>query len=110
MRKNIATSRRTGAIERVGIFLMARNAPGQSVSIKESMSEPQADKKPEKASSASSAETARAALLARLDQLCRKPVKPPKSMQPTPEAAKSKIRRLRRKRQLLIQGTRNKIS
>jgi hypothetical protein len=46
-----------------------------------------------------------AALLARLDQLCRKPVKPPKSLQPTPEAAKSKIRRLRRKR-LLLQRSR----
>lgn len=50
-----------------------------------------------------SAEKARAALLARLNQLCHKPVKPPKSLQPTPEAAKSRIRRLRRKRQLLIQ-------
>jgi hypothetical protein len=48
-----------------------------------------------------SAETARAALLARLEQLCRKPVKSPKSLQPTPEAAKTKIRRLRRKRQIL---------
>ena len=48
-----------------------------------------------------SAEHARAALLAKLDQLCRKPVRPPKSMQPTPEAAKSKIRRLHQKRRLL---------
>jgi hypothetical protein len=50
-----------------------------------------------------SAEKARAALVARLEQLCQKPVRPPKSLQPTPEAAKSKIRRLRRKRQLLLQ-------
>ena len=48
-------------------------------------------------------EKARAALIARLEQLCHKPVKPPKSLQPTPEAGKSKIRRLRRKRQLLLQ-------
>ena len=47
-----------------------------------------------------------AALLTRLEQLCRKPVKPPKSLQPTPEAGKSKIRRLRRKRQLLLQRSR----
>jgi len=53
-----------------------------------------------------SAENARAALVARLNQLCRKPVRPPKSLQPTPEAAKSKIRRLRRKRQLLVQRSR----
>jgi len=49
-----------------------------------------------------SAQSARAALLARLDQLCRKPVRPPKSLQPTPEAAKSKIKRLRRKQKLLL--------
>jgi hypothetical protein len=55
-----------------------------------------------------SAEKARAALLARLDQLCHKPVKPPKSLQPTPEAAKSRIRRLRRKRQLLIQKSQSR--
>jgi hypothetical protein len=54
------------------------------------------------------AEKARAALLARLDQLCHKPVKPPKSLQPTPEAAKSRLRRLRRKRQLLIQRTQSR--
>jgi hypothetical protein len=49
------------------------------------------------------AEKAQAALLARLDQLCRNRVKPPKSLQPTPEATKSKIRRLRHKQRLLIQ-------
>jgi hypothetical protein len=48
-------------------------------------------------------EKAHNALLARLEQLIRKPVRPPKSLQPTPEAAKSKVRRLRRKRQLLVQ-------
>jgi hypothetical protein len=69
------------------------------------MSEPGTDKPKQIPLASSSAENARTALIARLDQLCRKPVKPPKSLQPTPEAAKSKIRRLRRKRQLLIRGT-----
>jgi hypothetical protein len=49
------------------------------------------------------AEKAHAALVARLGQLYRQPVKPPKSLQPTPEAGKSKIRRLRLKQRLLIQ-------
>lgn len=52
----------------------------------------------------SGAEKARAALIARLAQIDRKPirVRPPKSLQPTPEAAKSRVTRLRKKR-LLIQ-------
>jgi hypothetical protein len=54
-------------------------------------------------------EEAHAALVVRLTQLYRKPVRPPKSLQPTPEAAKSKIRRLRRKRQLLIQKSRSDV-
>jgi hypothetical protein len=49
----------------------------------------------------SSAGQARAAVIARLEQLCQKPARPPKSLQPTPEANKSKITRLRRKRRLL---------
>lgn len=51
-----------------------------------------------------SSDAARAALLERLEQACRKPVKvrAPKSLQPTPEATKSRAARLRRKR-LLIQ-------
>jgi hypothetical protein len=52
----------------------------------------------------SNAEKAQDALIARLAQLARKPVRPPKSLQPTPEAGKSKIRRLRRKRMLLKQS------
>ena len=50
------------------------------------------------------AEKARTALIARLAQLDRKPirVRPPQSLQPTPEAAKSRVHRLRKKR-LLIQ-------
>jgi hypothetical protein len=51
----------------------------------------------------SSAEKAQDALIARLAQLDRKPirVRPPKSLQPTPEAAKSRVTRLRKKRLLL---------
>jgi hypothetical protein len=60
----------------------------------------------EESADRASAERARAALIDRLEQLGRKPVKPPKSLQPTPEAAKSKIRRLRRKRLLLQRTTR----
>jgi hypothetical protein len=52
----------------------------------------------------STAEKAQDALIARLVQLDRKVIRtqPPKSLQPTPEAAKTRIRRLRNKR-LLIQ-------
>ena len=52
----------------------------------------------------SSAEKAHDALITRLAQLDRKPirVRPPKSLQPTPEAAKTRVNRLRKKR-LLIQ-------
>jgi hypothetical protein len=49
------------------------------------------------------ADKAQTALLAKLAQLCRKPVKPPRSLQPTPEAAKSRIRRFRKQRRLLLQ-------
>ena len=51
-----------------------------------------------------SAEKARAALVARLAELDRKPVRvrPPQSLQPTPEATRSRVHRLRKKR-LLIQ-------
>jgi hypothetical protein len=73
----------------------------------ETMNELRREKTGSDAAATPSAEQARAALLAKLDQLCRKPVRPPKSMQPTPEAAKSKIRRLRRKRQLLIQRSKH---
>jgi hypothetical protein len=49
------------------------------------------------------AEQAHTALIARLAQLDRKEirVRPPKSLQPTPEAAKSRVRRLRKKRLLI---------
>jgi hypothetical protein len=57
----------------------------------------------------SAAHDAQAALLARLAQLDRKEirVRPPQSLQPTPEAAKSKVRRLRRKRMLLQRSQRS---
>lgn len=73
----------------------------------EMMNELRREKKEDADAGNPSAEQARAALLAKLDQLCRKPVRPPKSMQPTPEAAKSKIRRLRKKRRLLIQRSKH---
>lgn len=52
----------------------------------------------------SSGEQAHAALVARLARLDTNPipVQPPKSLQPTPEAAKTRVSRLRKKR-LLIQ-------
>ena len=53
-----------------------------------------------------SAEKARAALVARLAQLDRKPVRPPQSLQPTPEAAKSRAHRLRKKRLLIRRSQR----
>ena len=67
------------------------------------MSEPNSDAANELPALSTGGEKAHAALVARLAQLYRKPVKPPQSLQPTPEAAKSKIRRLRRKRRLLVQ-------
>jgi hypothetical protein len=47
-------------------------------------------------------------LIARLGRLDRKEirVRPPKSLQPTPEAAKSRVRRLRKKRLLLQRSKR----
>jgi hypothetical protein len=52
----------------------------------------------------SSGDKAHAALAARLAHLYRTPggVRPPKSLQPTPEAAKTRVSRLRKKR-LIIQ-------
>ena len=54
------------------------------------------------------AEKARTALIARLAQLDRKPfrVRPPQSLQPTPEAAKTRVTRLRKKRLLLKRSQR----
>jgi hypothetical protein len=47
----------------------------------------------------------RATLIARLTQIRPVPmhVRPPQSMQPTPEAAKTRAARLRRKRRILLQ-------
>jgi hypothetical protein len=54
------------------------------------------------------ANKAHEALIARLALLDRKPirVRPPQSLQPTPEAAKSRVRRLRRKRLLMQRSER----
>jgi len=62
---------------------------------------------PDSFSDKSGAEQAHEALLERLEQVCRKPVKvrAPQSLQPTPEAAKSRAARLRRKR-LFVQRSR----
>jgi hypothetical protein len=65
------------------------------------MSPPKPDPGDELAPALTSGEKAHAALVARLAQLYRKPVKPPKSLQPTPEAAKTRLARLRRKRMLV---------
>ena len=58
------------------------------------------------------ADKARAALIARLEQLHRKPggVRAPRSLQPTPEAAKSKVRRLRQKQRLLLQRAKHPVT
>ena len=60
--------------------------------------------KPGRTEEKASAEQAHAAILSRLEEVCRKPIKvrAPQSLQPTPEAAKSRAARLRKKR-ILIQ-------
>lgn len=52
-------------------------------------------------------EEVRAALLARLARIRPVPthVRPPQSLQPTPEAAKTRAARLRKKQRLLLQKT-----
>jgi len=49
-------------------------------------------------------EKLRAAVIARLSRLAQNPtrLKPNRSLQPTPEAAKSRVTRLRRKQRLLL--------
>jgi hypothetical protein len=66
------------------------------------MSQAKPDKRP---TELPAAEKTRAALMARLEQLHRSPggVRAPRSLQPTPEAAKSRVRRLRQKQRLLLQ-------
>jgi hypothetical protein len=67
---------------------------------------------PQEASAASStppgSEQVRNALIARLARLRPVPahVRPPQSLQPTPEAAKTRAARLRRKQRLLLQDAR----
>ena len=59
-----------------------------------------------------SAEKARAALITRLEQLHRRPggVRAPHSLQPTPEAAKSRVRRLRQKQRRLLQRAKRSVT
>jgi len=68
------------------------------------MSDPNPDNVARTSAEKSSGEQAHAALVARLAHLDTNPipVRPPKSLQPTPEAAKTRVSRLRKKR-LLIQ-------
>lgn len=60
----------------------------------------------------SSGEQAHAALVARLARLDSNPipVRPPQSLQPTPEAAKSRVNRLRKKRLLIQRSKRGQLS
>jgi hypothetical protein len=75
------------------------------------MKDPNPDRPENDPADISVAEKARAALVARLEQLHRKTVavRPPQSLQPTPEAAKSRVRRLRKKR-LLIQRSKGTLA
>jgi len=65
--------------------------------------------KPVLSAETSNGELAHAALLARLAEVDRKPIKvrAPQSLQPTPEAAKTRAARLRKKR-LLIQRSKRR--
>jgi len=60
----------------------------------------------------SSGEQAHDALVARLARLESNliPVRPPKSLQPTPEAAKTRVSRLRKKRLLIQRSKRTPVS
>lgn len=63
----------------------------------------------EKLSAPQDLEEIRAALVTRLFQLSRSPrAKPSESLQPTPEAAKSRTARLRRKQRLLMQKSKRR--
>lgn len=68
------------------------------------LTKPSADK--------SSGEQAHAALVTRLARLDSNPipVRPPQSLQPTPEAAKSRVNRLRKKRLLIQRSKRAQLS
>jgi len=70
------------------------------------MSDPNSSNLPTPSPGKSSGEQAHASLVARLARLDSTsiPVRPPQSMQPTPEATRTRVSRLRKKR-LLIQPT-----
>jgi hypothetical protein len=76
------------------------------------MSDSKPDDLANPAAEESSAEEAHAALVARLSRLDsnRIPVRPPKSLQPTPEAAKTRVSRLRKKRLLIQRSKRTPLS
>lgn len=69
------------------------------------MTEPKSDPTPETPATPAGTEDVRTALIARLARLRPVPahVRPPQSLQPTPEAAKTRTARLRRKQRLLLQ-------
>ena len=64
----------------------------------------------EKQTTPPGSEAVHAALLAHLSRIRSQPpqVKAPQSMQPTPEAAKTRAARLRRKRRILIQKSKHR--
>jgi hypothetical protein len=76
------------------------------------MSDSNRDNLANPAAEKSSAEEAHDALVARLARLdsSRIPVRPPKSLQPTPEAAKTRVNRLRKKRLLIQRSKRTPLS
>ena len=64
------------------------------------------DPKPEETPTAAGSQEVRSALIERLSRIRPIPahVRPPQSLQPTPEAAKTRAARLRRKQRLLMQN------
>lgn len=76
------------------------------------MSHSKPDDANDPAAEKSSAEQAHEALVARLARLDNNPtrVRPPQSLQPTPEAAKTRVSRLRKKRLLIQRSKRAPVS
>lgn len=76
------------------------------------MSNPNPDDLTKPSAEKTGGEQAHAALVARLARLNTNPipVRPPQSLQPTPEAAKTRVRRLRNKRLLIQRSERSLLS
>lgn len=75
------------------------------------MSDPNPDDLTKPSAEKTGGEQAHAALVARLARLTNPiPVRPPQSLQPTPEAAKTRVRRLRNKRLLIQRSERSLFS